>query len=223
MVESHLDLVQHGGLAAADFIGLPERGDFGQHGGLALQRFGIGKRKAVERLQFARNAPSLEMDHPARHVGGMGGKHRDNQNPPQPVQRLFGADPGSTHAQQGAPQGTGLARLSAGKPGRAPAPSAMICFSQVGQLEVGGEGLDDPVSLGGGHGVDNPHRPFLQFTLSREIEAGLALAVIQLAVADRQVAQLLLGGKGLLTGLLPDDRAQKPSQGTDVPSQRNFP
>jgi len=95
----------------------------------------------------------------------------------------------------------------------------VVGFGQVGEFEVGAEGLDDVVGVGDGHAAH-------QFDHARDEPAffggigGVLARVVELAQPDRQVAQLFFGLVHRHPGLLADHDAQKHAQGAHVVLER---
>jgi hypothetical protein len=70
VVEAHLDFVVDRGPARADFVGLPQAGDLGQHQLLQARQVLLGDGNAIERGKKIADAAALEHHGAARHLSG---------------------------------------------------------------------------------------------------------------------------------------------------------
>src|SRR5205823_10630519 len=93
------------------------------------------------------NSPALGQNRSTRYLGGMRGKDWLYFDVLQRCQRLLRAHTRISYSEQGPAERTRQRCLGGVQLSRAPAALAVIGFSQVGQLEINGEGLGDLMGL----------------------------------------------------------------------------
>jgi hypothetical protein len=95
--QAHADFVVHRWLGKADFVGLPQRGDFRTDP--ALASFGLfgSQRQAVKSLQILRDAASFQQDRLPGDFGGMRGEDRSDLDLAKSSERIFGRDSSLFH------------------------------------------------------------------------------------------------------------------------------
>ncbi len=100
IIEAHADFIGHRRLAAAHFIGLPQRGDLRGQRLFERGQLLIGNRNAVELLEELAHAAALHQHRAAGDFGGMRGEHGDDEDAAEPRQRVVRADTGLAHGAQ---------------------------------------------------------------------------------------------------------------------------
>src|SRR6202034_4090921 len=159
VVEAHADFVGDGGLAAADFVGLPQSGDLRSKRLFKRGELFVGSGDAVELLEKLAHAAALHQHRSAGDLSWVRGEDRHDEDAAQPRQGFFRGDASFAHGAQGAPQFAAL-RLSflvAGDLQRSAAAFAVIRLGEVDELEVEGEGAAELVGLLDRHGADIEH------------------------------------------------------------------
>ncbi len=143
IVEAHLHFVVNGGTAGADFVGLPQAGDFSQQQIFDARQFLLGERDAVELGEKFADAAALEHDGAARSLSGVRGEDGYNQHAAQIIERFLCADADAAHFQERACKRAALAAGLAAKLQRDAAALAVIGLREVDELKVEGKGAGE--------------------------------------------------------------------------------
>ena len=217
VVEPHLDFVVDGGPARADFVGLPQAGDLGQHQLFQAREVLLGDGNAVERGQEFADAAALEHHGAARNLSGMRGKNRHDEHAlsqsmassaPMPTRRISHSVPASEPRCRPAwplkLQGDAAAL-------------AVVGFGQVDELEVEGEGAGEQDGALDGQRVDQLER-------GGGVAGGffVVAAGFGVAAADGALAQRFDVREEVVAGLLAQHFAQQHAQRAHVAAQGRF-
>jgi hypothetical protein len=217
VVEAHFDFVVDGGPAGADFVGLPEAGDLGEHEFLKAGEILRGHGNAVERGEEVADAAALEHDGAARDFSGVGGEYGDDEDAAEPVEGLFDTDADAAHCGEGSGEGAALAAgFSAETQGDAAA-LAMVGLSEIDELEVEGEGAGEQDGALDGERVDQLERTGGVARSFFAVAAGLGVTA-----PDGSLAQRFDMGKEIIAGLFAQDFAEQSAQRAHIAAQGSF-
>jgi hypothetical protein len=202
VVEGHADLVADGGAGAADVVGLPEGGDFGDEVVLEGFEVRLGDWDAVELLEEIGDAPALEHDGAAGDFCWVRGEDGRDTDATEEIIRFGGGEAGFAEAAEGSAEVAALRRNIFVELGGETAALAVVGLGEVDELEIEAESSGELVGGGEVVGV--------------AVDAGESLIEVGaggggvgfgvgLASGDGGAAEVFDGGVEGVAGLLAED------------------